>query len=171
MKELQQKIEAILFYSGEPVSLDFLEKTLSVSKKEIENVVGELKESLKNRGIRLVEHNNVVSLVTAPEFSDVIEKIIKEERERDFGRAGIETLAIVAYKGPVNRKEIEYIRGVNCQFVLRNLLLRGLVERNDRLYSITSDAVRFLGLSNIAELPEYQKIRRELEVKEEGQDE
>lgn len=166
MSHLSQKIESILFYSGEPVKINFLEKILDSKKEEIEKAVNEFKNILKDRGIRIVENNGEVTLVTAPEFSDLIEKIIKEERERDLGRAGIEALTIVAYKGPVSRKEIEYIRGVNCQFVLRNLLLRGLVERNDRLYKITSDAIRFLGLSSIKDLPEYQKVREELELKE-----
>jgi segregation and condensation protein B len=104
----------------------------------------------------------------------LIEKIIKEERERDLGRAGIETLAIIAYKGPVSKKEIEYIRGVNSQFALRNLLLRGLVERkasswDERVivYSITADALRHLGLGSITELPEYMDVRKQLEVETE----
>lgn len=171
--ELIKQIEAILFYLAEPVSINFLAKTLEVSKKELEAGLIELEENLKDRGVRIVNHNDEVVLTTAPELSTLIEKIIKEERERDLGRAGIETLAIVAYKGPVSKKEIEYIRGVNSQFALRNLLLRGLVERKPSLidervivYNITADAVRYLGLGNISELPEYDSVRKELEVTE-----
>lgn len=172
--ELIKQIEAVLFYLAEPVKIDFLAKTLEVSKKEIEAGLKELEETLKERGVRMVNHNDEVVLTTAPELSPLIEKIIKEERERDLGRAGIETLAIIAYKGPVSKKEIEYIRGVNSQFALRNLLLRGLVERKSSswderviVYSITADSLRHLGLGSITELPEYMDVRKQLEVEAE----
>lgn len=181
--ELIKQIEAVLFYLAEPVKIDFLAKTLEVSKKEIEAGLKELEESLGERGVRIVRHNlsaqagDEVVLTTAPELSPLIEKIIKEERERDLGRAGIETLSIIAYKGPVSKKEIEYIRGVNSQFALRNLLLRGLVERkasswDERVivYSITADTLRYLGLGSITELPEYMEVRKQLEVEEEPDD-
>ena len=172
--DLISKIEAILFYLAEPVGVDFLAKTLDVSKKEVLSAVGELGLSLQSRGIRMVYHDDEVVLTTAPEFSEIIEKIVKEERERDLGRAGIETLSIIAYKGPVSKKEIEYIRGVNSQWVLRSLLLRGLVEKKNSpsdervlVYSITGDALRYLGLSHISDLPEYEEVRKELEIKNE----
>ncbi len=176
--ELIKQIEAVLFYLAEPVKIDFLAKTLEVSKKEIEAGLKELEETLGQRGVRIVNHNDEVVLTTAPELAPLIEKIIKEERERDLGRAGIETLAIIAYKGPVSKKEIEYIRGVNSQFALRNLLLRGLVERrasswDERVivYSITADSLRYLGLSSITELPEYMEVRKQLEVESEDESE
>ncbi len=167
-------IEAVLFYLAEPVKISFLVKTLEKPKAEITSALKELDESLKERGVRMVQHDDEVVLVTAPEFSAVVEKIIKEERERDLGRAGVETLTIIAYKGPVSKRDIEYIRGVNSQYALRNLLLRGLVEKkastkDERviLYSITGDTLRYLGLKKIAELPEYNEITKQLEVTEE----
>ena len=108
--KLTNQIEAILFYLAEPVEVSFFAKTLEVAKKDVEEALEELGKSMENRGLRLVQHEGEVTLVTAPELAGVIEKIVKEERERDLGRAGIETLAIVAYKGPVSKKEIEYIR-------------------------------------------------------------
>jgi segregation and condensation protein B len=171
MEQFSQKIEAILFYVAEPVKVDFLAKTLEVKKEDVLSELEKLEKKLEGRGVQLIRHDNEVSLATAPEFSQTIEKIIKEERERDLGRAGIETLAIIAYKGPVSKKEIEYIRGVNSQFALRNLLLRGLVEKRGSesdervvLYSITEETVRFLGLRNISELPEYGEIQKQLEI-------
>lgn len=169
--DIVKKLEAILFYLAEPVTVDFLARTLEVPKKEVEGAIVELEAVLKDRGVKVVRHEDEVVLSTAPELSETIEKIIKEERERDLGRAGIETLSIIAYKGPVTKKEIEYIRGVNSQYALRNLLLRGLVEKKEAkgalrmvVYSITGDALRFLGLTNIAELPEYEETRKSLEV-------
>src|SRR3990167_4572575 len=162
---LTNKIEAILFYLAEPVEISFLARTLEVPKKEVISAVNELAVSLEARGIRIIRHNDEVTIVTAPELSETIEKIVKEEREKDLGRAGVETLAIIAYKGPVSKKEIENIRGVNCQWALRSLLLRGLVEKkgSDKderviLYSITTDAIMHLGLSHISELPEYEEV-------------
>ena len=173
LQKLTQKIEAILFYLAEPVSLNFLAKTLETSKAEIESAIGDLEISLEKRGLRIIYHDDEVTLVTAPKFSDLIEKIIKEERERDLGRAGIETLSIIAYKGPISKKEIEYIRGVNSQYALRNLLLRGLVEKklnklDERMvvYNITVDTLRYLGLGSLKDLPEYEETSKQLEVVE-----
>ncbi len=169
--ELINKIEAILFYSSEPVKVGFLAKTLEVTEEEVLGGLKALEQTLEGRGLRVLSHQNEVSLVTAPEFSDLIEKMVKEERERDLGKASLETLAIVAYKGPVSKKDIEYIRGVNSQYALRSLLLRGLVEKrgvegDERMvgYTITADTLRHLGLSNLSELPEYTAVRQEIET-------
>lgn len=170
--ELSVRIEAILFYIAEPVKISFLAKTLEIKIDAIKDALKILTESLQERGVKIVEHNEEVSLVTSPEFASLIEKLIKEERERELGRAGIETLTIVAYKGPISKKEIEYIRGVNSQYAVRNLLLRGLIERNQTVdgkmvYTVTSDTIRFLGLKNIADLPEFEEIKKQLEVVDE----
>lgn len=175
---LERQIEAILFYTAEPTKVSFLAKTLEVKNEKIIESLAMLDLQLKDRGIKVVNHNDEVSLVTSPEHAALIEKIIKEERERDLGRAGIETLTIIAYKGPVTKKEIEYIRGVNSQYALRSLLLRGLIERASNktdervvVYTITSDTIRFLGLKSISELPEFEETRKELEVVEELKEE
>lgn len=171
--ELEKRMEAVLFYLAEPVKISFLAKTLEVKEKDLHEAILNLDKNLEGRGIRLLSHNGEVSLVTNPDLGPLIDRIIKEERERDLGRAGIETLTIIAYKGPVTKKEIEYIRGVNSQYALRSLLLRGLIERavskdDERMvvYTVTSDTIRFLGLQNISELPEYLSMRNNLEVSE-----
>ncbi len=174
ISELTKQIEAILFYLAEPVEINFLAKILETETDEVQSALGELGKSLEERGLRIVNHDDCVVLSTAPEFGGIIEKIIKEERERDLGRAGIETLSIIAYNGPVSKKEIEYIRGVNSQYALRNLLLRGLIEKkaikgDERMvgYSITLDTLRYLGLSHISELPEFEDTKKQLEVMDE----
>ena len=172
--QLMKEIEAILFYMAEPVEYSYLCKILEKDKNDIDFAVENLSESLKDRGVCLIKHNDTISLTTSSEMSPIVEKVIRDERERDLGRASIETLAIIAYKGPVSRKEIEYIRGVNCQFALRTLLLRGLVEKKNKegdersfVYNITVDAVMHLGLKNINELPEYDNMKKQLNVVEE----
>ena len=104
-------------------------------------------------------------------MSETVQKIAKEEYEGDLSRASLETLTIVAYLGPVSRKEIDYIRGVNSQYSLRTLLLRGLIERKSKsgesrisLYSLTIDALLHLGLQNISQLPEYDSIKKQLDA-------
>lgn len=171
--EISKKIEALLFYAGEPLSIDYLAKLLEVKKDEVVEGLKSLQESIQNRGIFLIEHNGEVTLVTSPEVSDVVEKMVQDEHSRDLGKASMETLSIVAYKGPVSRKEIEYIRGVNSQFALRNLLLRGLVERKNKegdervvLYTVTLDTLMHLGLEKISDLPEYANIIPKLEAEE-----
>ena len=160
--EISKKIEALLFYAGEPLSISYLAKLLEVKKEEVNQGLESLQESIKDRGIFLVKHNDEVTLVTSPEVSDIVEKMVSDEHSRDLGKASLETLSIVSYKGPVSRKEIEYIRGVNSQFALRNLLLRGLIERKSKdgderviLYSITVDTLLHLGLEKISDLPDY----------------
>lgn len=172
-KQLGKEIEALLFYAAEPLSIDYLAKLLEIKKEEVYVGLKSLEQSVENRGIFLIEHNNEVSLVTSPEVSEIIEKMVQDEHNRDLGKASLETLAIVSYKGPVSRKEIEYIRGVNSQFAIRNLLLRGLIERKNKegderviLYNITLEALMHLGLKNIEELPEYEQINTKLEIKE-----
>ena len=167
--ELSQKIEALLFYLSEPVEYSYLMKVLEVSEDELIDGLKNLTDNLVGRGVGLVFNKKTVMLSTSSELSGLIEKVMKEERERDLGRAGAETLAVIAYKGPVSRKEIEYIRGVNCQFVLRSLLLRGLVakessQKDERvmLYSISTESLMHLGLSSVEDLPEYKNVQDEL---------
>src|SRR3989344_1010444 len=126
---IEKKIEAILFWKGEPVSLKRLQDILKVSKEEILEAVANLKENLANRGITLQEKDNEITLGTAPELSKLIEDLQKEELNKELSKASLETLSIVLYKNGVSRAEIDYIRGVNSSFTLRALSVRGLIER------------------------------------------
>jgi segregation and condensation protein B len=178
MSDLSQKIEVVLFYSGEHVSLSFLEKLLGEDRSNIIKSLEELKSQLYDRGINLIENDNQYALVTSPKYSKLLEKMVSEEREGELGKASLETLTIIAYKGPISKKEIEYIRGVNCQYSLRSLLLRGLIERktgkNDErlaVYNITLETVKFLGLAKISDLPEYESINTKIQSRTEDSEE
>lgn len=166
---LSAKIEAILFFKSEPIEKAWLAKTFSVSTEAIDQALAQLKTNLTDRGLTLLEKGTAVMLGTNPELSDLIEGLIKEELNRDLGKAGLETLAIVLYEGPLSRAEIDYVRGVNSSFILRNLLVRGLVERLPKpgdartfLYGPTFELLRFLGVSQVPDLPDYASIRQEL---------
>ncbi len=167
---LESQIEAILFFKGESVTLSYLEKTLEKSTEEIATALAEFKKSLEGRGLVLVQNGEEISLGTSPDASPIIEKITKDELTRDLGKAGLETLSIVLYKGPVSRREIDYIRGVNSQFILRNLLIRGLVEKTPSpsdqrtfLYAPTIDLIKFMGITSADALPEYESMRKQME--------
>lgn len=168
--KLENKIEAILLFKNEPVTPALLAKILGVSENEVSNAINELQKLYQNRGIVIVTNGDEVSLGTNPQASDLLEKIQKEELSRDLGRAGLEILSIILYKGPVSRREIDYIRGVNSGFIVRNLLVRGLIERTEsqagersRSYKPTLKLLEHLGLSRLAELPKYEEALVELD--------
>lgn len=167
---LSSQLEAILFWKAEPVSFKKLAALLNTSLEAIQTGLQELENILKGRGLTLVRTDEEVMLGTAKELSPLIEQLTKEELTRDLGKAGLETLSIILYQGPISRADIDYIRGVNSQFIVRNLLIRGLVERIDNpkdargyLYKTTLDLLSHLGISKIEELPEYGQVRKDIE--------
>ena len=169
MTSLESKLESVLFYKGEAETIQRLAKLLEVTVEEIEQASHALSATLAQRGIRLLHVNDELELVTAPETSDVIQAIRKEELVRDLGKAGSETLAIIAYRGPVTRAQIDYIRGVNSSFILRNLMIRGLVERvqnpdNARsvLYRPTPAFLEEIGITRIEDLPDFVAVQQDV---------
>lgn len=166
----EKQLESILFYKNEPVALKDLSTWLEATEEETLQSLQTLQEALQDRGIVLLENKGEYSLVTHPRSSPLIEKIVKEELSKDLSGASLETLAVILYKSPVTRKEIEYIRGVNVSFSLRNLLLRGLIEKvpsklDERifLYTPSADALKYLGITSIKDLPGYTEIVREIQ--------
>lgn len=169
MQNLASKIEAILFFKAEPVTLDKLSTFLKASKAEIKEGLSSLQEGLKGRGIVLIEKEDEVTLGTAPEFAILVEDLQKEELNKELSKASLETLSIILYKNGASRAEIDFIRGVNSSFTLRALCVRGLVEKspdeNDSrryAYKPTLEILSFLGLKNIEELPEYLDVSQNL---------
>jgi len=169
--ELNGRIEAILFYKSEPVLKKTLADILHVPLDTIESALLELKDVLTHRGIALLATDTSVQLVTAPEMSECIETMRKDELRADIGKAGAETLAIVLYRGPLSRIEIDRIRGVNSTFILRNLLIRGLVERRTHpsdtrsfTYAVTPTLLQHLGITSRESLPEFAEIMNALDT-------
>jgi len=159
---LDSYIEAVLFLEGEPVKIKKLAEILYKPEKQINEAIEILDKNLEHRGIRLIKKGDEIMLSTAPEASNICEAASKEEFNKDIGKAGLEVLASVVYRGPVSRADIDYIRGVNSSFSLRNLLVRGLVERKTNpkdsrsyLYSPSFKFLQFLGITDIKKLPEY----------------
>src|SRR3989344_5218656 len=176
---LSAQIEAILFYKAEPLSVKRLAQIFNKDETEIKNAIRELKEELKGRGLALVEWEDEITLGTSKEMSTLIKNLMKEELVKDLGKASMETLSIILYQGPISRAEIDYIRGVNSSFILRNLLIRGLIDRIENpkdqrsfLYKPTLDLLSHLGLSKITDLPDYETVKKDIELfKRENQEE
>ncbi|MDP1625064.1 MAG: SMC-Scp complex subunit ScpB [bacterium] len=176
---LDAKLEALLFWKGEPMSKKKAEATLSCTREELEMALTALDANFVTRGIRVMREGDDIELRTAPEASEMIEKLTKDELMRDLGKAGLETLAIILYQGPVRRADIDYIRGVNSSFILRNLLVRGLVERvtekdtsKDGVsgqgsgrgfsYKPTMELLAHLGVAKVEDLPDFAKVKTDL---------
>lgn len=167
---LKNHIEAILFWRGDPMTPTELAKFTFSTKEEVAIALAEVKIDLADRGIVLIEHEGEYTLGTNPESAKLIEAVRKEELSRELGKAGLETLAIILYQGPVRRSEIDYIRGVNSNFILRNLLIRGLIERkpapNDSrasVYTASMELIRYLGLTSLNDLPDFDTIKTQIE--------
>ena len=165
MENIDLQIEAILFLKGEPMSIGKLAKIMGAGEKEIKEGVETLREKLSKRGVRLVRKENSVMLATAPELSELTKTLIEEEFDSQLTKASAETLSVVIYRGPVSRSEIDYIRGVNSAFILRNLLIRGMVERisnpsdsRSYLYKPSFKLLQYLGVRDIEELPDYKNF-------------
>ncbi|MEK9180404.1 MAG: SMC-Scp complex subunit ScpB [Patescibacteria group bacterium] len=162
------KLEALLFVHGEPLTLKKVAAVFGVEKAEVQKLAEELKGKLEDdsRGLVLVADGEKLQLATKPQFGKILEDFVKEELSDDLTPASLESLAIVSYFGPISRARIEYVRGVNSSFILRSLLLRGLVERFDNpehpntfLYRPTFEAWRHLGLKGKEDLPDVEKYQ------------
>ena len=169
MDTLQQKIESLLFYKNEPVSFSWLGKQLGLSTHEIEESIGEMFQYYENRGFTLLVSEHKASLLTAKISDELIGKISKSNDERELSKQALETLSIVLYKKEITKSELDYIRGVNSVFILRNLLIRGLIEKNinqadkrSPLYSVTHDTLSFLGIGKVDELPQFKEFTEKL---------
>ncbi len=169
---LSSQIEAVLFFKAEPLSVKRLAQIFKKEEHEIKNAIRELSDELKTRGrgLSLVEWEDEVTLGTSKDVASMIETLTKDELVKDLGKAGLETLSIILYQGPLSRAEIDYIRGVNSNFILRNLLIRGLIERVDNPqdqrsfhYKPTLELISYLGISKISDLPDYETVRKDIE--------
>lgn len=162
---LSTKLEAILFVAAEPVPTGQLAAALDVSSSVIERGLNELDESLSARGLRLQRNAGRVQLTTAPELAELIERFLGLDSTTHLSRAALETLSIVAYQQPVTRPQIDSIRGVNSDSMLKSLLNKGLVIESGRadgpgrpiLYSTSPEFLQHFGLNSILEMPPLAK--------------
>jgi len=163
---LKSKIESILFISIRPLSAAKIAELVGADKEEVKKELDNLftEYNQKDRGVSLQKIASNYQMVSNAENSKIISEFLKEEATGELTPASLETLTVVAYRGPITRTELEMIRGVNCIIILRNLMIRGLIEEIDdkknmvQKYQITFDFLKHLGLSEPAQLPDYDKL-------------
>jgi segregation and condensation protein B len=161
-------LESLLFISGEPISFKKLAKLTSKNEGELKLSVESLAKKYReeDRGLRILIKDNKAQMVTAGDNSKIVEEFLRSDIEGELSKAALEVLSVVAYRGPVSRAEIEGIRGVNCSFTLRHLMIRGLIERtnspeNSRmyLYKISFDFLKKLGVESVKDLPKFDELK------------
>jgi len=163
---IKNGIEAILFISARPMSVKRLAKLVEVEEAAVVEALAALAREYQERegGLAIVQHEGEVQVVTASAEAPVIQRFIKDETTGELTKPSLEALTIIAYRGPITKVDLEKIRGVNCSLILRNLMMRGLVEQVEdprRLvstYTVSVDFLRFLGLTSLAALPDYERL-------------
>ncbi len=169
--DLPSRIEAILFVADEPVSVGQMAQALQVDESQVEVELGRLATQYHARGLRLQRQNHLLQLVTAPQAAPDVERFLGLDSSSRLSMAALETLALIAYRQPITRVQVEAIRGVNCDGVLRTLLARGLVVPQGRLeqagrpivYGTTFEFLQSFGLSSLSELPALEDLQAWME--------
>lgn len=166
MLNLVPILEGLLFASASPVTVKQLAKWANVSEAEVLAALEEM-ATLRNTeasGIHVLRSDDKVQLVTSPLVSEAVRVLSKEDLSEELTRPSLEALTIIAYRGPVTKPEIEAVRGVNCSLIIRNLLMRGLIEEKEDghrlqpVYTLSTDALRHLGVRGVEELPDYGEL-------------
>ncbi len=168
-------VEAILFVSPEPISANQIGSLMDISPREIKNAFNELDQLYAGRGIRLQYHKNKVQITSAPEAASVLENMLNLETTSTLSQAALETLSIVAYQQSITRPQIDSIRGVNSDGVLKTLLNKGLIDDVGRaegpgrpiLYSTTTEFLKYFGLGSSEERPplDFDEIQESTDPK------
>jgi segregation and condensation protein B len=173
LEEIKSAVESLLFISGEPIRISKIAKIIEVPKRYVENALMVLAGdySSQKRGISILRKEDEVQMATSPDNAKYVDKIVKSDLQETLSNASLEVLSIVAYRSPISRAEIEAIRGVNCTYTLRNLLMRGLIERIDNpkdlrgyLYKISFEFLKKLGIDNVNKLPDYENLNKDSRI-------
>lgn len=165
MKDLENTLEALLFTSGRPLKAKDLAKILEIEENKIKDAITNLANAKLESGVIVLESAEGYQLATNSHYSTQVKNFLNAELREKLTDATVEVLAIIAYRQPISKAEIEAIRGVNSQYSLRNLLMRGIIEKvanpNDArsvCYQTTTEFLMHMGLSSTKELPEFEKL-------------
>lgn len=173
MKNLEQILEGLLFISGDGLDKGYIMEKLSATSKEIDKAVEKLKEKYSgDSGIHLICYKDKIQLCSNPEYADDISVVLNPIRERNLSRSTLEVIAIICYKQPITRLEIEEIRRVNSDYAIQTLLNHKLIEvvgRKDAvgkplLFGTTDEFLKRFQIKNLDELPDYDDIMKQVEV-------
>jgi segregation and condensation protein B len=168
---LPAQIEALLFVAPGPVSAAQLAAALDLSTSEVEKGLTFLAADLSQRGLRLQKHHGRYQLTSAPETAELVETFLGLEATSRLSQAALEALAVIAYRQPATRPQVDAVRGVNSDGVMKSLLSKGLIQEIGRaegpgrpiLYSTTTDFLRHFGLNSLDELPPLEEPEEDAE--------
>ena len=164
-EKLKSIIESLLFIAHRPLTKKELAKITEQKVGKVEEALKQLVEESQERGVKIIQNGQEWQMVTDPTNSSIIQKFLKQEVNQELTPASLETLSIIAYRGPIIRDELEQIRGVNCSIILRHLLIKGLIVEEDKdkqIYNVSLDFIRHLGINDLKELPDYERLNQEV---------
>lgn len=166
-KEIEAVLEAILFVAGEPVELSELVRALQITRMELEEALSGMEREMdkRGRGLCLKRFGQHVQLSTKGEMAQYVEKLLQPVQKQSLSQSALETLAVVAYRQPVTRLEIEAVRGVKCDYSVQSLTQKGLIEQVGRkevvgrpmLYGTTDKFLAHFGLGSLEDLPKPEE--------------
>jgi len=171
LEKLTNIIEAILFAAGDAVPIDLLKEKLNITKREADDAIRKLeKKYTGDNGIHLLHFNHKLQFATNPEFKESVSAVLTPIREKEFTKTILECSAIIAYKQPITRTELESIRGISSDYAITTLLSLDMIEpcgRKDTpgkpvLYATTDNFLKRFKLKSLQELPDYDELMRRI---------
>ena len=169
--EIPQILEAILFVAGEPVAVADLAQALEVSEMEIMHAVEALERECERRGVTVHRYGDHLRMETRPEYAPYVERLLQPVQRQTLSQTAMETLAVIAYRQPVTKGEVEQVRGVKCDYSVQSLLHKGLIKEAGRkealgrpiLYATTDRFLEHFGISDIRELPPLPDVQEKVD--------
>ena len=167
LKNLKEILHSILFVAGDGIEKSFIAEKLDISKKDLDKALEELKKDLSgDAGVHLIEYKDKVQLATNPDYASYISDVLNPIREKSLTRAALETLAIIAYKQPITKLDIEDIRGVNSDYAVQILIDQNMIEvvgRKDAvgkplLFGTTENFLKRFDIKDLSDLPDYEEL-------------
>ncbi|MEI7451992.1 MAG: SMC-Scp complex subunit ScpB [Candidatus Falkowbacteria bacterium] len=166
---LKSQIESLLFVANKPLTSKELAGFLKTDKKAVDEQLAALMQDYtdSDSGLQVIENSDKYQIVSSAANSQVVSDFIHDETSGELSRPSLETLTIIAYRGPITKIDLDRIRGVNCSLIVRNLLIRGLIEekfdkeKNETYYAVTLDFIRYLGINKVNDLPDYERLNKD----------
>lgn len=170
MNEAVKKIEALLFVAGEAVPMKDISQITGLDAAALQTALQELRSSLEGHGLSLVESAEGVQLVTAPEVGPFLKQFLADDGSH-LSRAAAETLALIAYRGPISRYDVDAIRGVDCRRIISQLVYRGLVRKESKegravMYDISDEFFMHMGVTSREQLPRFAELHSNERLRE-----
>lgn len=170
--KLKYLIESLFFVSLKPLTIkdlaSFLKKEISEVGRAMAELIAEYNDN--DRGVRIIESGKKYQMASSPDNAKLVRDFLQSEVSGELTPASLETLTIIAYRGPIKKSELEKIRGINCSLILRNLLIRGLIEEkssdlsDENEYAVSLEFIKFLGISSLKDLPDYEKFNNNEDI-------